>query len=89
MGPRHRDDGPGGTQLEEPTALHGVTLRDAFGPTISRLAARGLVAWCGDALRLTPAGLMLGNQVFAEFLPDEPTTAAPCAMEGAPTLQVA
>jgi oxygen-independent coproporphyrinogen-3 oxidase len=69
-------------------ALHGVALRDAFGATINRLAARGLVAWCGDALRLTPAGLMLGNQVFAEFLPDEPT-AATCATASAPVLQVA
>jgi len=69
-------------------ALHGVGLRAAFGPAIERLAARGLVAWCGDALRLTPAGLLLGNQVFAEFLPDEPASATG-AMEGAPTLQAA
>ncbi len=70
-------------------ALHGVSLREVFGPTIERMAARGLIAWNAGALRLTPAGLMLGNQVFAEFLPDEPTTAAPCAGEGAPALQVA
>lgn len=70
-------------------ALHGVGLREVFGPTIERLAARGLIAWNAGALRLTPAGLMLGNQVFAEFLPDEPTAAAPSAREGAPALQVA
>jgi oxygen-independent coproporphyrinogen-3 oxidase len=61
-------------------ALHGVALREVFGATIERLAARGLIAWnaemrCGSH-RL---GLMLGNQVFAEFLPDERLTAATCA----------
>ena len=64
-------------------ALHGVALREVFGPTIDRLAARGLVAWNSDALRLTPTGLMIGNQVFAEFLPDEPTD----GMEDMVTLQ--
>lgn len=58
-------------------ALHGITLRDAFGPTIDRLAARGLVTWNGEALRLTGAGLMLGNQVFAEFLPEASAATAP------------
>ena len=52
--------------------LHGLTLRDAYGEIITHLVARNLVEWQADALRLTPAGLMIGNQVFAEFLPDNP-----------------
>ncbi len=68
-------------------ALHGVTLHEAFGPTIAHLAARGLVAWNADAIRLTPAGLMIGNQVFAEFLPDSPAPADPGVPESALALQ--
>jgi len=47
----------------------GVALADAFGPTIARLVARGLLERLPDRVRLTPRGRLLGNQVFAEFLP--------------------
>ena len=51
-------------------ARHGQPLEAVFAPELRRLAARGWVEWTGDCVRLTPAGLLLGNQVFAEFLPE-------------------
>jgi oxygen-independent coproporphyrinogen-3 oxidase len=48
--------------------LHGADLRDVFRAEIAKLQAWGLVMSEGAALRLTPKGLLVGNQVFAEFL---------------------
>ena len=50
-------------------ALFGVGLEAAFGPEIRRLVARGLLERLPDRVRLTPGGRLLGNQVFAAFLP--------------------
>jgi len=47
----------------------GLGLKDAFGDTIERLVASGLLERTADGLRLSPRGRLLGNQVFAEFLP--------------------
>lgn len=51
-------------------ARHGRPLEDAFAAELSKLAERGWIGWDGQQARLTPAGLLLGNQVFAEFLPE-------------------
>jgi coproporphyrinogen III oxidase-like Fe-S oxidoreductase len=52
--------------------LHGVALEEVFAAELRRLVRRGWLAEEAGCVRLTPAGLLLGNQVFAEFLPDAP-----------------
>jgi oxygen-independent coproporphyrinogen III oxidase len=47
----------------------GVGLDETFGAEIAGLVRRGLLARLPDRVRLTPEGRLLGNQVFAEFLP--------------------
>jgi len=51
-------------------ARHGRALEDVFGAELRRLANRGWLTADGQRARLTPAGLLLGNRVFAEFLPE-------------------
>ena len=50
--------------------LHGVGLVDAFDREIRQLVQAGLVTFQDGRLLLTPGGLLLGNRVFAEFLPE-------------------
>lgn len=48
-------------------------LRQVYGAQIERLQRLGLLEWAqngGEVLRLTPAGRLLGNQVFMQFLDD-------------------
>ena len=52
-------------------AQFGETLEGVFGHQIARLANRGLLERLPDRVRLTAQGRLLGNQVFAEFLPEE------------------
>jgi oxygen-independent coproporphyrinogen III oxidase len=52
-------------------AQFGETLEGVFGHQIARLANRGLLERLPDRVRLTAEGRLLGNQVFAEFLPEE------------------
>ena len=47
----------------------GVGLDETFGAEIAGLVRRGLLERLPDRVRLTPEGRLLGNQVFAEFLP--------------------
>ena len=47
----------------------GAGLDESFGVEIAGLVRRGLLARLPDRVRLTPEGRLLGNQVFAEFLP--------------------
>ena len=47
----------------------GVGLDEAFGAEIAGLVRRGLLERLPDRVRLTRGGRLLGNQVFAEFLP--------------------
>ena len=47
---------------------HGVELADVFGLEIDRLLGQGLLLRDEAGVRLTPRGLLLGNQVFAVFL---------------------
>ena len=50
-------------------ARFGVGLEETFGAEIAGLVRRGLLERLPDRVRLTPEGRLLGNQVFAEFLP--------------------
>jgi oxygen-independent coproporphyrinogen-3 oxidase len=50
-------------------AQFGVGLDEAFGAEIAALVGRGLLERLPDRVRLTPRGRLLGNQVFAAFLP--------------------
>ncbi len=46
-----------------------VALVDVFGKEIDRLTKLDLLEWVeGDRLRLTPRGVMVGNQVFINFV---------------------
>lgn len=51
-------------------ARFGVDLRDIFADELARLTAQALVLVDADRIRLSPRGLMVGNQVFSQFLPD-------------------
>jgi len=48
----------------------GVELNDVYGLVVAHLASQGLIEDLPDRIRLTPRGRLLGNRVFAEFLPD-------------------
>lgn len=50
-------------------AQFGVGLDETFGDVIARLVGRGLLERLPDRVRLTPRGRLLGNHVFAAFLP--------------------
>lgn len=49
----------------------GVELDEVYGSIIDRLIDQGLLESRTDHVRLTRRGRLLGNRVFAEFLPDE------------------
>ncbi len=51
-------------------AQFGEPLEGVFGHQIARLANRGLLERLPDRVRLTAEGRLLGNQVFAKFLPE-------------------
>jgi oxygen-independent coproporphyrinogen-3 oxidase len=50
-------------------ARFGMGLAEVYDATIVGLGEVGLVLWDGQCLRLSPQGRLLGNQVFAAFLP--------------------
>jgi oxygen-independent coproporphyrinogen-3 oxidase len=50
-------------------ARFGLGLADIFGETIERLVTDDLLERTAEGVRLAPRGLLLGNQVFAAFLP--------------------
>lgn len=49
-------------------ARYGLTPAMRFPEALARLIARGLLEDAGDRYRLTPRGIWLSNDVFAEFL---------------------
>lgn len=49
-------------------AMYGVDLRTVFAAEIARLEAQGLIVLDEQRIRLTSRGLLVGNQVFVEFL---------------------
>ncbi|MBI5566246.1 MAG: radical SAM family heme chaperone HemW [Chloroflexi bacterium] len=55
----------------------GVELNAVFGTVIARLVAQGLIEDLPDCIRLAPRGRLLGNRVFAEFLPESSAEARP------------
>ena len=52
-------------------ARFGVSLDEAFGEELAAVTARGLIERLPARVRLTAEGRLLGNRVFAEFLPEE------------------
>ena len=60
-----------GVELERFYNLHGVRLENVFADELSQLSKKGLLTIDDKQVRLTPAGLMIGNQVFMEFLPND------------------
>lgn len=49
-------------------ARFGVGLDERFGRALRHLRELGLLAWDEAGVRLTPAGRLLGNRVFREFV---------------------
>lgn len=47
---------------------HGEDMRKVYAMQIEELVRQGLLEWEGEALRLTPRGRLLGNQVFCRFV---------------------
>jgi oxygen-independent coproporphyrinogen-3 oxidase len=47
----------------------GVELDEVYGATIARLMEQGLLEADAERIRLSARGRLLGNRVFAEFLP--------------------
>jgi oxygen-independent coproporphyrinogen-3 oxidase len=58
-----------GVRDEHFRARFGLSVFDAFGGEIDGLVQRGLLERRAGGVRITPEGRLLGNQVFAEFLP--------------------
>jgi oxygen-independent coproporphyrinogen-3 oxidase len=52
-------------------ALHGADLRDVFAAELAQLQAWNLIYLDAQRARLSRQGLMVGNQVFSRFLPEE------------------
>jgi oxygen-independent coproporphyrinogen III oxidase len=48
----------------------GVELDEVYGATVARLMEQGLLETDSERIRLTARGRLLGNRVFAEFLPN-------------------
>jgi oxygen-independent coproporphyrinogen III oxidase len=68
LGLRLVREGVAGTRFH---ARFGTGLVETFGAEIAELTSRGLIEEIDGHLRLTPEGRLLGNQVFARFLPDD------------------
>ncbi len=66
LGLRLIDEGVAHARFQD---LHGAPLTQIFGPEIAQLQAWGMVDVDAERIRLTQRGLMLGNQIFARFLP--------------------
>lgn len=47
---------------------HGVSLKDCFGPQITRMTELGMMETTDHGVRLTQRGMMLANSVVTEFL---------------------
>lgn len=58
-----------GVTFERFQQRHGRPMQEIFGAEIERLARRGLLEQLPDRVRLTRQARLVGNQVFAAFLP--------------------
>lgn len=59
-----------GVSFQQFYAMHGVALPAIFAKELAQLQAWGLIELDPVRVRLSPKGILLGNQVFASFLPD-------------------
>ena len=59
-----------GVAFERFYALHQVELQTVFAAELAQLLTWGLIEIDAQRVRLTRPGLMLGNRVFAHFLPE-------------------
>jgi len=57
-----------GVDTREYRAAYGIDLRDAYEADLSRFQEAGLVEFDGDLIKLTRAGALLSNEVFAAFV---------------------
>jgi oxygen-independent coproporphyrinogen-3 oxidase len=57
-----------GVNLAEHRALYRRDVRADFAEDLARFGEAGLIEIRGDTLRLTPAGALLSNEVFAAFV---------------------
>ena len=60
-----------GIDLNNISARFGVAAVDVFGDTIHELTSAGLLVQGATTIRLTPAGRLLSNEVFARFISDD------------------
>ena len=60
-----------GVSIEGFRKRFGVTPDEAFGPAIAKHEGYGLLERVDGALRLTPRGMLLSNEIFVDLLPDE------------------
>jgi len=51
-------------------AQHGVQLQDVFATELANLEEWELITIDDQGVRLSPRGVLMGNQVFAYFLPE-------------------
>ena len=64
-----------GVDAEAFAERHGQRMTDIFGPELDLSLARGLIERTGHGFRLTRQGLMLSNDVTAQFVRTSPTAA--------------
>ena len=57
-----------GVDLEAHRELFDIDVRREYADDLSRFREAELVEFDGDLLRLTPAGVLLSNEVFAAFV---------------------
>ncbi len=65
LGLRLVDEGVG---LERFAALHNLALTSAFKSEVNRLHAQGMLSIDSERVHLSKRGLMVGNQIFMQFL---------------------
>jgi oxygen-independent coproporphyrinogen-3 oxidase len=58
-----------GVTFERFHQRHGRSMLDVFGAEIEQLGRLGLLERLSDRVRLTQDARLVGNQVFAAFLP--------------------
>jgi putative oxygen-independent coproporphyrinogen III oxidase len=61
-----------GVSRSEFAARYGIAFEQVFDERLAEVRSLGLVQTDGDRIRLTEHGRLLGNEVFARLLPDEP-----------------
>lgn len=59
-----------GVPFQRFSAIHQVDLRTVFAKQIAQLQGWGMIELDPVRIRLSPRGVLLGNQVFTYFLPD-------------------